>query len=170
MNNWRKRQAEESNRHRHISIAQGLATQALRHHAERKDERGPLLARQAFLFNKRHQGHVLDQVDEALRTVLSTPYFSHILRHEEPVFSVAFSPDGTRLASGSIEGTIRVWIARTETLREMVCEKVWRNLTLTEWHRFVAVNIPYERPCSNRPSGDGVSDPPRLLPSPPPPP
>ncbi len=41
--------------------------------------------------------------------------------------------------------TIRIWIARTETLTEMVCEQVWRNLTWDEWHRFVGTDLPYER-------------------------
>ena len=31
----------------------------------------------------------------------------------------------------------RIWIARTATLAEMVCENVWRNLTQDEWRRFV---------------------------------
>jgi hypothetical protein len=147
---------KESERLRHISVAQALATQALHQHDQRKDERGALLARQAFLLNEQHQGHGLDQVDDALRTILRTPYFSRILRHEGRVLSVAFSSDGARPASGSRDGIIRIWIARTETLREMVCEKVWRNLTLDEWHRFVGVDITYEPTCPNRPLGEGV--------------
>jgi WD40 repeat protein len=79
-----------------------------------------------------------------------------ILRHEGGVPSVAFSPDGTRLASWNGSRNVRIWIARTETLREMVCEKVWRNLTWDEWQRFVGVDITYEPTCPNRPSGDGL--------------
>src|SRR5262245_62148243 len=33
--------------------------------------------------------------------------------HTDPVTSVCFSPDGTRLASGSRDETVRVWNART---------------------------------------------------------
>jgi WD40 repeat protein len=66
---------------------------------------------------------------------------------------VAFSPDGQRLASGSGDMMIRIWIARTEPLTEMVCEQVWRNLTWDEWRRFVGTDLPYERTCPNQPPG-----------------
>jgi hypothetical protein len=142
--------AAEATRLRHLSIAQALAAQALRQHDQHRDERSALLARQAFLFNARHQGHVLDQVDDALRTVLSAPYFSHILRHKGIVTSVAFSPDGQRLATGSVDGTVQVWIARTATLADMVCEKIWRNLMPDEWRQFVGADLAYEQTCPNR--------------------
>ena len=101
--------AKEQQRLRLISLTQALAARALRKH----DDRGALLARQAYLFHQRSQGHVLDQIDDALRTILSVPHFSHILRgHENEVFSVAFSPDGQTLASGSGDNTIRLWDLR----------------------------------------------------------
>ena len=101
--------AKEQQRLRLISLTQALAARALR----KQDDRGALLARQAYLFHQRSQGHVLDQIDDALRTILSVPHFSHILRgHEDWVFSVAFSPDGQTLASGSADNTIRLWDLR----------------------------------------------------------
>ncbi|ETX06250.1 MAG: hypothetical protein ETSY2_18270, partial [Candidatus Entotheonella gemina] len=96
----------EAERLRLVSGAQALAAQAL----SKPDELGALLARQAYRFNQRGRGHVLHQVDRALRTVLSTPHFSHILRdHRGPVYAVAFSRDGHMLASGSHDGTVRLW-------------------------------------------------------------
>ena len=72
--------AKEQQRLRLISLAQALAARALRKH----DDRGALLARQAYFFHQQSQGHVLDQIDDALRTILSNPDFSHILQgHDE---------------------------------------------------------------------------------------
>jgi hypothetical protein len=143
--------AKEQQRLRLISLTQALAARALRKH----DDRGALLARQAYLFHQRGQGHVLDQMDNALRTILSSPYFSHVLRgHENWVFSVAFSADGQSLASGSGDQTILIWIAHTETLAGKICQQVWRNLTLDEWRQFVGEDPPYELTCPTLLAGE----------------
>lgn len=65
--------------------------------------------------------------------------------------SVTFNPDGQSLAAGSDDGTIRIWNVHTETLADIVCKKVWRNLTLDEWSRFIGEDIPYERTCPHLP-------------------
>ena len=40
----------------------------------------------------------------------------HILEHSEGVASVAFSPDGTRVVSGSWDRLVRIWNAATEDI------------------------------------------------------
>jgi WD40 repeat protein len=71
--------------------------------------------------------------------------------HDGWVVTVAFNPNGKTLASGSSDNTVRLWIRDTETLANMVCKKVWRNLTMEEWNQFVGPDIPYERTCPNLP-------------------
>ena len=85
-----------------------------------------------------------DAVPIILRAVLASPI--------DGLSSVAFSSNGQSLATGSDDGTIWVWNVRTETLADLVCRKVWRNLTLGEWRRFVGEGIPYERTCPNLPA------------------
>jgi tetratricopeptide (TPR) repeat protein len=63
---------------------------------------------------------------------------------------VAFSRNGKLLASGDSTALL-LWITHTATLADMVCEKVWRNLTLDEWRQFVGADLPYERTCPNQP-------------------
>jgi WD40 repeat protein len=80
-----------------------------------------------------------------------------ILRgHQDQVWAVAFSQDGYTLATGSNQ-IILLWIARTETLADRICGRVWRNLTLDEWRQFVGSDIPYECTCPNLPPGEGAS-------------
>jgi hypothetical protein len=38
----------------------------------------------------------------------------------------------------------------------MVCQLVWRNLSMDEWRQFVGDGIPYERTCPNLPFGEGA--------------
>ena len=67
--------------------------------------------------------------------------------HDQSITSVSFSSDGEILASASYDNTIRLWIARTQDLAEMVCQKVFRNLTPDEWKNFMGANIDYDHTC-----------------------
>jgi WD40 repeat protein len=44
----------------------------------------------------------------------------HVLTHEAPVTSLAFTPDGKRLASASMDGRIGIWNASTWTLHRLL--------------------------------------------------
>ena len=104
-------QRNEARRLRLVSTSQAIAAQApVQHEQQGQDERGALLARQAYLFNLENGGSNESQIDGALRSVLGVSHFSnHLGGHKAIVNSVAFGPDGSKLASGSGDATVRVW-------------------------------------------------------------
>ena len=95
-----------------IARIQALTAQALVQHDFGEDERGALLARQAYLLSSRagnSGSQVQAQVDGALRASLGVKHFSRILHTSTAVNSVAFSADGKMLASGDRNGMVRLW-------------------------------------------------------------
>jgi WD40 repeat protein len=60
--------------------------------------------------------------------------------HTASVSSVAFSPDGATLASGSDDATIRRWDVAWQA---SACRAAGRNLTWEEWQRYLG-DRPYE--------------------------
>jgi WD40 repeat protein len=92
-----------------VSRAQALAALAPNQHELDEDERGALLAREAYLVDEAAGGVVRGDVDQALRTVLAREHFTQRLAHEGEVQALAYSPNGAILATGSADGTARLW-------------------------------------------------------------
>ena len=53
-------------------------------------------------------------------------------------------------ASGSYDGTARVWLWRPEDLIAEACARLPRNLTLEEWQRYIG-DEPYRPTCPDLP-------------------
>ena len=65
--------------------------------------------------------------------------------------TLAFSRDGM-LATGSIDGTARLWNIGFTSWVTTGCKLVNRNLSLAEWD-LLAAGLRYERTCPNLPAG-----------------
>ncbi|MGH8629990.1 MAG: WD40 repeat domain-containing protein, partial [Burkholderiales bacterium] len=75
--------------------------------------------------------------------------------HTEFVSSVAFSPDGKTLASGSADYSIILWDVDPESWQKRACGIAGRNLTQLEWARYFGERgEPYRKTCEQWPEGE----------------
>ncbi|MFN8456997.1 MAG: TIR domain-containing protein [Anaerolineae bacterium] len=101
---------EEAVRQSQISLAKSLVAQTVPIiQSSNNTELALLLAAEAGHLNGQANGDAQALVENALRQILSRPYFNLILREEGPVQVVTFSPDGQTLASTSESGNIILW-------------------------------------------------------------
>ena len=73
------------------------------------------------------------------------------MAHENGVLAVAFSPDGQRLVTASLDNTARVWLIWPEDLIAEACGRLTRNLTRDEWGRYLPEES-YHLTCPNLPT------------------
>jgi len=66
------------------------------------------------------------------------------------VFSVAFSPDGKRIASGSGDDTVRLWRTYPDPGSAM-CNKLTHNMSHKLWREWVSTDIDYIKVCPDLP-------------------
>jgi tetratricopeptide (TPR) repeat protein len=76
--------------------------------------------------------------------------------HQNYVLSVAWEPDGRRLASGSGDGTVRVWRIAAKDLIPIACRRAGRNLSWNEYERYLEKAMPL-RTCEQWPVHQSVT-------------
>jgi WD40 repeat protein len=76
---------------------------------------------------------------------------STLTGHADQVISVAVSPDGKTLASGSVDETIILWDVDPDSWRGHACQIVHRNLTKVEWNQYFG-GEPYRVTCAQWPA------------------
>jgi len=57
--------------------------------------------------------------------------------HAAGIYGVAFSPDGTRIATASSDGTARIYLLRVEELIALAKARVTRALTIEECQQYL---------------------------------
>ena len=69
-----------------------------------------------------------------------------VLQHGSEVWSLAVLPD-RRLASGGLEGKIKLWLVDERKLLAALCLRAGRNFTNDEWVRYVGSDTPWRPSC-----------------------
>ena len=69
-----------------------------------------------------------------------------LLGHTGSVTSVAFSPDGKNLASGSEDKTIILWDVDSLSWIQKTCQRAGRNFSQSEWNQYFP-GEPYHLTC-----------------------
>jgi tetratricopeptide (TPR) repeat protein len=136
------------------ALARQLAAQAeqlLNQTSTTQNEAGSLLAVKSLAPLKTWQKESGD-VNQVLRRALNTPLSLATLNHDDAVRAVSFSPDGTRVATASLDKTARVHWLWSRDLAEQVCLRLSRNLTAAEWTNYVQTDlINYNLTCLQLP-------------------
>jgi len=73
-----------------------------------------------------------------------------VLRAEDgSVNAMAWRPESRELVTGYSSGRVTAWLTDTAEIADSVCRVVGRDMTKSEWDRYVGKDVPYEPTCSS---------------------
>ena len=72
------------------------------------------------------------------------------------VYAVAFSPDGTKMASGDWSGDVHLWPFPRD-VRQSLCAKITTNMSQKQWSEWVSPDIGYRKQCPDLPTAQDDS-------------
>lgn len=82
---------------------------------------------------------VMSQIDKMLPVVFKD--------HDDYVWNIEFSPDSDYLLAGTRDGVLKLWPTKPDLMAQDICKYLIRNMTRTEWDRFVGEDINYVNTC-----------------------
>ena len=111
------------------------------------DQRRPVLSQPGYQIHDSVGGHLVGDIVSQIDRHGVGPI--SLEGHTGWVQSLAFSPDGNTLVSGSADRTVRTWRINAAELADIICKTVTRKLTPDEWEKFVGHDIPFSdyEPC-----------------------
>ncbi len=107
-------------------------------------------------------GQVLASIDEVEGyTVLwdvntGQQFGKSLIGHKDGGWDLAFSPNGQILASSSYDTRIILWEISPSLWQVNACRRANRNLSWSEWNRFVGSETPFQRTCPDLPIPSSV--------------
>jgi len=129
---------EDQNR---LATARELAAAAV-NNLNADPQRSLLLALRAVKTTYNRDGTLTAEAEEALHRAVGAAQARLILQgHKGAIYDVAYSPDGKRLATASVDGTVKVWDAQSG--KEL--------LSLREWNTNEATPSPVSSGSSGNP-------------------